>query len=137
MWLKNDGQSEEDLLQNRFTAYISVALQRRRKDYMLQERRQQQKEILTDNPVSDGNYEILDDVMSDLPLLMQLENVKLLHALRVLDEKERQVFFARVLDEKSFEELANTTSVSYKSVTSLYYRALRKIRDRMSGDNEF
>ena len=72
---------------------------------MLQERRQQQKEILTDNPVSDGNYEILDDVMSELPLLMQLENVKLLHALRVLDEKERQVFFARVLDEKSFEEL--------------------------------
>lgn len=137
MWLKNDGQSEEDLLQNRFTAYISVALQRRRKDYMLQERRQQQKEILTDNPVSDGNYEILDDVMSELPLLMQLENVKLLHALRVLDEKERQVFFARVLDEKSFEELANTTGVSYKSVTSLYYRALRKIRDRMSGDNEF
>lgn len=137
MWLKNDGQSEEDLLQNRFTAYISVALQRRRKDYMLQERRQQQKEILTDNPVSDGNYEILDDVMSDLPLLMQLENVKLLHALRVLGEKERQVFFARVLDEKSFEELANTTGVSYKSVTSLYYRALRKIRDRMSGDNEF
>lgn len=136
MWLKNDGQNEEDLLQNRFTAYISVALQRRRKDYMLQEMRQQQLEILTDNPVSDGNYEILEDVISELPLLMQLENDKLLHALKGLDEKERQVFFARVLDEKSFEELANTTGVSYKSVTALYYRVLRKIRNRMRGNNE-
>jgi len=136
MWLKNDGQNEEDLLQNRFTAYISVALQRRRKDYMLQEMRQQQLEILTDNPVSDGNYEILEDVISELPLLMQLENDKLLHALKGLDEKERQVFFARVLDEKSFEELANTTGVSYKSVTALYYRVLRKLRNRMRGNNE-
>lgn len=138
MWQKNDGQNESDQLQNRFTAYISVAIQRRRNAYIMQSVRQQQQETLTENPVSDGEYDILEDVLGELPLLMQLENDKLLYALKELDERERQIFLARVLDEKSFEELAGVIGLSYKGVTAIYYRTLRKIRNRMKeADNEF
>lgn len=138
MWQKNDGQNEADKLQNRFTAYISVAIQRRRNAYIMQSVRQQQLETLTENPVSGSEYDILDDILGELPLLMQLENDKLLYALKELDERERQIFLARVLDDKSFEELAGVIGLSYKGVAAIYYRALRKIRNRMKeADNEF
>ena len=138
MWQKNDGQNEADKLQNRFTAYISVAIQRRRNAYIMQSVRQQQLESLTENPVSGSEYDILDDILGELPLLMQLENDKLLYALKELDERERQIFLARVLDDKSFEELAGVIGLSYKGVAAVYYRALRKIRNRMKeADNEF
>lgn len=138
MWQKNDGQNESDKLQNRFTAYISVAIQRRRNAYIMQSVRQQQLETLTENPVSGSEYDILDDILGELPLLMQLENDKLLYALKELDERERQIFLARVLDDKSFEELAGVIGLSYKGVAAIYYRALRKIRNRMKeADNEF
>lgn len=138
MWQKNDGHNEADKLQNRFTAYISVAIQRRRNAYIMQSVRQQQLETLTENPVSNGEYDILDDILGELPLLMQLENDKLLYALKELDERERQIFLARVLDDKSFEELAGVIGLSYKGVAAIYYRALRKIRNRMKeADNEF
>ena len=138
MWQKNDGQNESDKLQNRFTAYISVAIQRRRNAYIMQSVRQQQLETLTENPVSGSEYDILDDILGELPLLMQLENDKLLYALKELDERERQIFLARVLDDKSFEELAGVIGLSYKGVAAIYYRALRKIRNRMKeANNEF
>ena len=138
MWQKNEGHTEADILQNQFTAYISVAIQRRRNAYIMQSVRQQQLETLTENPVSGSEYDILDDILGELPLLMQLENDKLLYALKELDERERQIFLARVLDDKSFEELAGVIGLSYKGVAAIYYRALRKIRNRMKeANNEF
>ena len=138
MWQKNNGHSESDVLQNRFTAYISVAIKHRRRAYVLQAIGQQQLETLTENPVSSDYNDILEDVMSELPILMQLENEMLLHALKELDERERQILFARVLNEKSFAELANEFGLGYKGVAAVYYRALHKIRNRMKEvENEF
>lgn len=138
MWQKNDGYMEADVLQNRFTAYTSVAIQRRRNAYIMQVVRQQQLETLTENPVSNNDYDIVEDIIGELPLLMQLENDKLLCALKELDERERQIFLARVLDEKSFEELACTVGLGYKGVAAVYYRALHKIRKQMKeAENEF
>ena len=133
---KNNGQNEAETLQNQFTAYLSMAIQRRRYKYILQAIKQQQIESLTENPVSNLEYDIVQEIFEELPLLIRLENDTLLSALKELNEKERHIFLTRVLDEKSFEELANTTGVSYKSVTALYYRVLRKIRNRMRGNNE-
>lgn len=138
MWQKNNGHSEADKLQNQFTSYLSMAVQRRRKEYIIQAIRQKQVESLTENPVSNPEYDVLQDVLEELPLLMRLENDTLLYALKELNERERQIFLARVLDEKSFEELAGMTGLSYKGVAAVYYRALRKIRNRMKEvDNEF
>lgn len=64
---------------------------------------------------------------------MKLENVNLIFALEQLNEKERYVLLTRVLDEKSFEDLGNELGLSYKGITSVYYRAIHKIRDKMKG----
>ena len=136
MWQKNDGHNEADKLQNRFTAYISVAIQRRRNAYIMQAMRQQQLESLTENPVSNGDYDILEDVLGELPLLMQLENDKLLHALKELNERERQIFLARVLDEKSFVQIADEMGMKWKSVATTYYRTVTKLKELLKGDYE-
>ena len=43
----------------------------------------------------------------------------------------REKFFFKVLDGKSFEELAVKFGLGYKGVTVVYYRAIKKIRERM------
>ncbi len=120
-----------DSVQNQFTAYIAVALQRRRNAYIIEAMQLKQVEVLTENPVSDGEYDILDDIIKELPLMLQLENEKLLMALKALGKRERQVILARVLEEKSFEELAKMTGLGYKGVTAVYYRALQKVQKYM------
>lgn len=66
-----------------------------------------------------------------LHLPMQLEDSALLHALKGISERERHVFFARVLDERGFESLAEEMGLGYKGVATIYYRALRKIKKKM------
>lgn len=37
MWQKNNGKSETEIVQNRFTAYLATAVKRRRDDYLQQQ----------------------------------------------------------------------------------------------------
>lgn len=131
MWQKNNGKSESEILQNRFTAYLTTAVNRRRNDYIKQAVRIQQMENMTEDIQYNQEHESEKDMFRGLPLPMQLENSALLHALKEVNERERRVFFARVLDERSFESLAEEMGLGYKGVTSIYYRALRKIRKKM------
>lgn len=131
MWQKNNGQNEAEVLQNRFTAYLSSAIIRRRKEYILQAVRRQQAESLMEKPIFVPADNMERQILEELPLLMRLENDTLLYALKELNERERHVFLSRVLDEKSFEELAMELSLTYKGVAAVYYRAIRKIRNKM------
>lgn len=128
---KNNGKSETEVLQNLFTAYLTTAVKRRRNDYIQQATRLQQMEDVTDNFQYSPEYGTDEDVFVGLPLTMQLEDSALIHALKELNERERHVFLARVLDERSFESLAEEMGLGYKGVTSIYYRTLRKIKKKM------
>ena len=88
-------------------------------------------EDVTDNFQYSPEYGTDEDVFVGLPLTMQLEDSALIHALKELNERERHVFLARVLDERSFESLAEEMGLGYKGVTSIYYRTLRKIKKKM------
>lgn len=131
MWQKNNGKNETEVLQNVFTAYLTTAVKRRQNDYIQQAARLQQMEDVTDNLQYSSEYGTEEDMLVGLPLTMQLEDSALLHALKEVNERERHIFFARVLDERSFESLAEELGLGYKGVTSIYYRTLRKIRKKM------
>lgn len=138
MWHKNNGQSEDEILQNRFTAYLSKAIQRQRKEYILHAIRQKQIEKLLGELAEIQKCDFAWEEWNELPLLMRLENESLLYALKGLTERERYVLLARILDERSFEEIANRMGMSYKGAATIYYRALQKIRNRMEEvDDEF
>lgn len=131
MWQKNNGKSETEILQNRFTAYLATAVQHRRNEYIQQITRRQRAELVTDiiEDISKGDVE--KDVLLGLPLSMQMEDSALIHALKEVNERERHIFFARVLDERSFESLAEEMGLGYKGVTAIYYRTIQKIKKKM------
>jgi len=131
MWHKNNGKSETEIMQNRFTAYLATAVQRRRNDYIQQLDRRRQIESLTEDFLFMPECSIEQDMLLGLPVLMQLEDSVLLQALKELSERERYIFLARVLDGKSFETLAEETELGYKGVTAVYYRTAQKIRRKM------
>lgn len=127
MWKKNSGQTEQEILQNRFTAYLSKAIQRRRKNYLEQVGRRKE-ETLSEEMITNMGIFMEQDAINELPLIMQLENDTLFYALKSLNERERHVFLAKVLDEKNFNTLALELGLSYKGTATVYYRAVKKMK---------
>lgn len=128
MWQRNNGQNEEEILQNKFTAYLTTAVERCRNNYIGKNKKRQQMEELTDNCKLISEDSIEADLLQELPLLMQLESVALFQALKALSEREREVFLARALDGKSFETLGREIGLGYKGVAAVYYRTIQKIK---------
>ena len=54
--------------------------------------------------------------------------------LRQIEKRDRYIFYAHVLDERTFTELAAELGLTYKGVTAAYYRVIHKIRDALRGD---
>ena len=123
MWQRNNGQAEDDL-QFRFTAYLVSAVKRRRKDYLIQ---------LYKRSSIESTVEV---VLDRLPLMDVIENGALLEALQKLNERERQIFLARTLEEEDFETLGAKFGLSYKGVAALYYRTIQKIRKSIEGGDK-
>ena len=123
MWQRNNGQAEDDL-QFRFTAYLVSAVKRRRKDYLIQLYRRSSIEST------------VEVVLDRLPLMDVIENGVLLEALQKLNERERQIFLARTLEEEDFETLGLKFGLSYKGAAALYYRTIQKIRKCIEGGDK-
>lgn len=136
MWQRNNGRNENEVLQNHFTSYISIAIKHRRNEYIYQMARKQMVECLMEDVVlksSEGDYHLEQEFFGKLPLMTQLKNDALFYALKEINERERHVFLSHVLDEKNFEILAKELGLTYKGVAAIYYRAVQKIRKRMGG----
>lgn len=139
MWQRNSGQGEAEKLQNRFTAYLLVALRRQQRDYVIKKNQQKRYELLVEEDTYQAGRQEETDLLNELPLLMQLESTTLQNALCQLSERERYVFLSRVLEETGFEELGAELGLGYKGAAAVYYRAAGKIKKLMKGDgrNEF
>lgn len=133
MWIKNKGQAEDEILQNRFTAYIMTAIQRRRKDYVQQMLKNIEIAGLLDEIHADEAFNLEGEALTDLPLMMKIENEELLQGLQQLGERERYVLLNRAVEAKSFEMLSLELGLTYKGVCAIYYRAVQKIKNRMKG----
>ena len=131
MWLRNDGQSKAEVLQNRFTSYVATAVRRQRKAYIQKLSERQAAESCTEHELLELTYSQEEEIFAELPLLMQLEDDALLRALKGLTEQERNIFLSRVLDGKDFEALAAEHGMQYKGITTAYYRTVKKIRKMM------
>lgn len=125
MWQRNNGQAEDDL-QFRFTAYLVSAVKRRRKDYLIQFYKRSSIES-TVEVVYESEPSSEEVVLDRLPLMDVIENGALLEALQKLNERERQIFLARTLEEEDFETLGAKFGLSYKGVAALYYRTMSEL----------
>ena len=127
---RNQGKEQDEFLQNRFTAYLFSAVQRRRAQY-IEEVKAQKISSLMEERAMDNTFDLEEEAFAESPLYMRLQNEKLFCALSSLTERERYVFFNRALDERSLDELAAELGLSYKGVAAIYYRAIQKIKKKM------
>ena len=128
MYKTNDGLTGDQILQNQFTAFLNTALCNTRKAYLRGKYRRCKREYITDEfflcPY-DGEY-----------IESAVDYAELYASLSAIREKERRVFFARVLDEKGFDEIARELGLSYKGAAAIYYRTIAKLRVLLGGEDE-
>lgn len=135
VWQRNEGHEQDDVLQNRFTAYLLSAVQRRKAQYIDTLMKVQQTSTLIEETVMDTEFDLEGEASQGIPLYMRLQNEKLFLSLSCLTERERYVFFTRALDERSLDELASELGLSYKGVAAIYYRTIQKIKKCMKGES--
>lgn len=119
---------EDNRVQNWFTAYLMTALQRRKAAYLKAQARLARHEASIDL-----NAFCLDDTgVSDQEDVL-LERVALVQALERIGERDRYILLARSLEGQDFESWAVELGLSYKGVTTAYYRALRRLKEALGG----
>ena len=133
MYRRNDGREEVHSLQNHFTAYLSVAVTRFKRRYL-----ERQNLHLSREPSCDFQETALEpveepDMLAGLPLTDLLENEALLQALRAMTPRDREVLLDLVVYEMKPAELARKLGLSYQGAMSVYYRAKRKLLEKMKG----
>ncbi len=131
-----DNQSRDCALQNRFTGYLQVALKRKKRDYIQKQLRQKIREF----PIDFQTNEVVDS--SNLGFtesckgLSQLEDIAFARALSGLTARERFILFERVLNDRRYDELAETLGLRYNGVASAYHRIIKKLRKELRGESK-
>lgn len=135
MSIRNNGNDDSSILQNQFTAYLMTAVKNRKITFIRNRSRIRQHEL---------SWELFDEVLTekeDMPWisltpLEQLENAYLCHALRRLKDRERYIFLAKALDERTISEIALELGMSYGAVAMSYHRTVERIKKLMGGRKE-
>ena len=123
---RNDGISEDDICQNQFTAYVLLAVKRKRQAYIKKKIRDKEKQTKTEKELSKRGIEG-DDVWIGL----EIQNEELVDAMQQLKPKEHVIVVEYVLKRKSFREIAQEMKLTERTVASLYYRSIKKLRTKM------
>ena len=123
---RNDGTSKEDICQNQFTAYVVLAVRRKRQAYIKKKIRDKEKQTKTEKDLSKLGIEG-DDVWIGL----EIQNEELVDAMQQLKPKEHVIVVGYVLKRKSFREIAQEMKLTERTVASLYYRSIKKLRTKM------
>lgn len=125
MGQRNDGQGEINALQNRFTAYILIALRRKKRDYLQKKAHVEAYEYTCDYPALQF---IRDAGHNGLLPVTEIEDMALMRALAQLTARERYILFGRVLNDCGYDELAHSLNLRYNGVATAYHRIIKKLR---------
>ena len=131
MWQRNNGHGESNILQNQFTAYLVTAIHWQKIAYLRKRTKLGKHELPTsfDSPFTHTLESMAENVFSvEQPIL---DSITLAQALSKISDRERYILLARVLEDRSFEDLASELGVGYKGAAALYYRTIQKIKRKM------
>lgn len=126
MIFRNNSITEDEIFQNQFTAYVTLAIRHRRIDYIRKLERKNGKELSL-SEVED----FLPDEDDQVEKVLEYEMLR--RAMCQIRDKERKIVLARVVEEKPFTEIAQEMGMTYKAVTHLYYRVLKRLKVHMEG----
>ena len=83
---RNDGISKDDICQNQFTAYVVLAVKRKRQSYIKKKQREHEKETRTKKEAEQSEFRTAG---YDMWSRMEPQNEKLMAAMQQLSLKER------------------------------------------------
>ena len=125
---RNDGISQDDICKNQFTAYVVLAVKRKRQSYIKKKQRDNEKENRTKKEAEQSEFRTAG---SDMWSRMEPQNENLMAAMQQLSLKERFVVTEYVLKGCTFKEIAQETGLTEKGAASAYYRSIKKLRTKM------
>ena len=132
MYTKNNGSGENNVIQNRFTAYLLTAIHRKKATYLGACSKRREMELPTDPDdivsVLDSMVNSAGDAPSPFPLF---ENDALEEALQKLSQRDRYIFLAHALYQRAFGDLASELGLTYQGAATAYHRARQKIKDTL------
>lgn len=125
---RNDGIFKDDICQNQFTAYVVLAVKRKRQSYIKKKRRDNEKEARTKKEAEQSEFKTAG---YDMWSRKEPQNENLIAAMQQLSLKERFVVTEYVLKGCTFKEIAQETGLTEKGAASAYYRSIKKLRAEM------
>ena len=135
MWEYNDGIGESNVLQNQFTAYLVTAIGRKKHRYQRNKMKRQYSELSLELQENLPEFQCNPDMLDAFPLMARLDNTRLQQALQRQKERDLYIFFAKILGERSFVEIAADLGLDYKAVTAAYYRMINRLKKELRGDD--
>ena len=132
---RNDGTGESNILQNQFTAYLIKAVRGRKADYLQKKSKWKKHEVSMEEQTPEYDSHAETDFDRFLPTMDQLENHKLQQLLSGKSKRDLYIFFAKILEDRSFVEIAAELGLKYTAVSESYYRTVRKIRKELGGED--
>lgn len=140
---KKKNNEENSYLQNMFTAYVAKAVRNRRRDILRARIKRQENEMYVD---VQEFFRVYEDKLgasgkrSEKEAVsfeeIDFQNEALERAIWNLSDRDRYVLFARILEERSYEELSKELGIAYKGVAAAYIRAIKKIRKEIEGSDK-
>ena len=127
MYKRNNGSTEQEKYQNKFTAFITASIRNERKAYIRATYRR--KVNICD--MEEEHFLLLPDKTDFVSELTVSDTLKI--ALDSLSDRERYVLVSRVIQEKSFEDIADSLCLKYNGVATIYRRTLIKLRKKIGG----
>ena len=136
MWQRNDGTGESNILQNEFTAYLGTAIRRRKVQYLRSKIKLQHYELSLEIHDYFKGFLTEPDMILNLPVIEQLENIRLQQALRQTKSRDLYIFLAKALEGRSNIEIAHELGMGDNAVAVAYHRMIQRLKKVLGGENE-
>ena len=130
---RNDGTSEDNIMQNKFTAYFVKAIVNRKVRYLHIKYRYLHMELPLDVFESESEAWHEPDLFANLTIMERFEDFRLQQALKRLKKRDLHILLARAIDDLSFSDIANDFGISVNTAASAYRRALQRLRKELAG----
>ena len=132
-----------DRTKNHFTAYLLEFIKGRRSSYLDKKIRTEKDSFLMEEIAEieemRENQEreriLLKEAAGEFPEWNELSDEKLVKSLVMLNEKERELIYLHVFEERSFKKIGEMTGMTAERCKDAYFYAIRKIRKRL-GDKK-
>lgn len=133
-------------VQNRFTAYLQMAIINKRIQYINKKIRQRKKEQVQIDLLEKGYTDFDTQLIAyrkekeasvaahweQFPQLLEfVDNKRLIKEINRLKERERQILFAKIFGELPYRELGEVFDLEPKQAEMAYFYIIRKIRKRL------